>query len=186
MVKKIAKKPKKKNVKPVLIKNYGLFWEHDKVNWNKKPSLLGYSAKKKIYCFDEQIGIYVLYNENKEILYVGQAGNGEATLLTRLKKHNSDHLEGWWTYFSWFGLLGTNKSDSLLKWSKENFHADRSKLLDSLEGILIAAINPKLNKQGEKLGVRFKQKINDDKTEMKRLVDKIDELSKELQNLKKG
>jgi hypothetical protein len=178
------KKKRENAVKSVLIKNYGLFWEHDKVNWNKKPSLMGCSSKKKKYCFDEQIGIYVLYNENKEILYVGQAGNGDATLLTRLKRHNSDHLEGWWTYFSWFGLLGTNKSSSLLKWSKKNFHVDRSKLLDSLEGILIAAINPKLNKQGEKLGQRFKQVEYCESTDSKKIIDKLEEIHSILKKIK--
>lgn len=177
-------KSKAKSQKPVLIKNYGLFWEHDKVNWNKRPSLIGYSSKKKSFCFDEQIGIYVLYNENKEILYVGQAGNGDASLLTRLKKHNSGHLEGWWTYFSWFGLLGTKKKDSLLQWSKNKFHVDRSKLLDSLEGILIAAINPKLNKQGEKLGLRFKQTIKDEKSETHLLLEKIHVLNQTIKKLK--
>ena len=181
----MPQKKKKNAVKPVLIKNYGLFWEHDKVNWNKKPSLIGYSSKKKKYCFDEQIGIYVLYNENKEILYVGQAGNGDATLLTRLKRHNSDHLEGWWTYFSWFGLLGTNKGNSLLKWSKNNFHVDRPKLLDSLEGILIAAINPKLNKQGEKLGQRFKQVECGGLTDVTNILNKLDEIIFRLKNMEK-
>jgi len=179
----MPKKKRKGLPKPLLIKNYGLFWEHDKVRWNKKPSLLGYSSKSNHYCFDDQIGIYVLYNENKEILYVGQAGNGNATLFSRLKKHNSDHLEGWWTYFSWFGLLGTNKKGSLLKWSKNNFHADKGKLLDSLEGILIAAINPKLNKQGEKLGQCFKQFDCNPTSNTKDILTKLDEIIFKLNNL---
>lgn len=170
--------------KPLLIKNYGLFWEHAKVRWNKKPSLLGYSSKNSQYCFDEQIGIYVLYNENKEIIYVGQAGNGKATLFSRLKKHNSDHLEGWWTYFSWFGLLGTNKKGSLLKWSKKKFNADKEKLLDSLEVILIAAINPKLNKQGEKLGTRFKQLEHKSTINTQNILTKLDEIISKLDDLK--
>lgn len=176
-------KGKAKPQKPVLIKNYGLFWEHDKVDWGEKPSLVGYSSKMKDCCFNEQIGIYVLYNENKEILYVGQAGNGAANLLSRLKTHNRDHLEGWWTYFSWFGLIGLSAKGCLLKFSKESFHADKDKLLDSLEGILIAAINPKLNKQGEKLGVRFKQTIKEEKSETGLLLEKIDILSKKIKEL---
>lgn len=177
------KKKKKKISKPMLIKNYGLFWEHDKVNWRKKPSLLGYCSKKNKCCFDEQIGIYVLYNENKDILYVGQAGNGKATLLARLKRHNSDHLAGWWTYFSWFGLKETNGKNSLCNFSKEKFHASKDKLLDSLEGILIAAINPKLNKQGEKLGQRFKQDCCCELLGTKTVLNKLDKILSKLEKI---
>lgn len=184
VAKKKTSEIKKTSKKNILVKNYGLFWEHDKVNWNKKPSLQGYVSKDKLCCFDQQIGIYVLYNENKEILYVGQAGVGNATLLSRLKAHNKDHLEGWWTYFSWFGLFKPDaKGSKLVNVSKEKFHAERNELLDSLEGIMIAAINPKMNKQGEKLGKRFKQYVKLETTETKKLLDQIETLNNRLEKM---
>lgn len=185
MVRKV-KKNKDKSL--VLIKNYGLFWEHDKVNWCKKPSLKGYAPKHRECCFDDQIGIYVLYDENKEVLYAGQAGRGDSTtLLTRLKNHNSDGTEGWWKYFSWFGLKGLNRDGTLSKWSTRKFHSSKDKTLDSLEGILIAAINPKMNKQGEKLGIRFKQCEfqGENQTNLKKMLEEIKSVKIELKNLKK-
>ena len=37
--------------------------------------------------FREQVGVYVLYDDNFRVVYVGQAGAGNQTLLGRLKQH---------------------------------------------------------------------------------------------------
>lgn len=183
----MAKKKSKTKNEPALIKNYGLFWEHDNVNWSEKPALIGNARNQKERCFDEQVGIYVLYNHNKEVLYVGQTGRGEAkTLLSRLKDHNRDDKAGWWKYFSWFGLRDLKKDGSLTILPAD-YHKSRGEILDSLEGILIAAINPQLNKQGEKLGTWFKQAEPKEEgdSDAENIICKIDCLTKEIKELKK-
>jgi hypothetical protein len=70
------------------IKNFGHFWNAQVVNRNiteevrkgqtrKKGDLKGYSGRgksKEIVDFRSQIGIYVLFAENREVIYVGQVG----------------------------------------------------------------------------------------------------------------
>jgi hypothetical protein len=59
--------------------------------------------------FIDQIGVYALYDEDRRIVYVGQAGNGHATLFARLKQHmNGSNLWNRWIYFSWVGFKEVN------------------------------------------------------------------------------
>lgn|SRR5574344_134964 len=178
---------KKPIIRKTLIRNYGLFWDRNKVDW-AKGILKGYKKQKKSEeCnFQDQIGIYVLYNEDKEILYVGQAGNGNSTLFSRLKAHNNrDHLVGWWEFFSWFGLIPITKNGRINAKEHNAFIADKSKTLDSLEGVLIAAINPKMNKQGEKLGDKYIQIDAFSHIDFNGISKQISGLQKQIQELKK-
>ena len=79
------------------IENFGRRWRRDKIAWgkgNNKGHLKGElrRSKKTIVDFREQIGIYVLYNNAGEPVYVGQAGIGNKRLFGRLKDHRNDHL----------------------------------------------------------------------------------------------
>src|SRR3569832_1312077 len=61
-----------------VIKNYGLMWRRDAVFWgkgNRKGVLEGRRSGKTIN-FRDQIGVYVLYDESRRPVYVGQAGQG--------------------------------------------------------------------------------------------------------------
>jgi hypothetical protein len=68
------------------IKNFGHFWSAKDVNWNtnedlkkgharRKGDLRGYSGRgknKEIIDFRSQIGVYVLFAENREVIYVAK------------------------------------------------------------------------------------------------------------------
>lgn len=100
--------------------------------------------------FRDQIGVYVLYDEGRNPIYIGQAGQGHARLFNRLRSHQRDSLAHRWQYFSWFGLLSVNKNGELSGWddpSKRVIGTIRS-TLNEIEGVLIAATEPAFNKQG--------------------------------------
>jgi hypothetical protein len=160
-----------------IIKNYGFLWERRYINRGaggngNAGNLIGYSkgAAGKLIDFREQIGVYALYDHNQTIVYVGQAGNGNATLFSRLKQHmTSNDLRNRWSYFSWVGFRDVNKTNSDLSKKQE---AVSSKVggfsygdaLNEIEGILIEFLEPKLNKQGGKLKAakEYLQKIPDE------------------------
>lgn len=150
------------NIRSV-IKNYGLMWRRDSVFWGKahrRGVLLGRHSGRVID-FREQIGVYVLYDEARRPIYVGQAGQGNARLFRRLRAHRRDGLAHRWQYFSWFGLLNVKKNGQL---SGRDNRAKRvtgtiGSTLNEIEGVLIAATEPPFNKQGAKFKgiIRFRQ-----------------------------
>jgi hypothetical protein len=87
-------------------------------------------------------------------VYVGQAGNGNATLFTRLKNHMTGALWNRWEYFTWIGFRGVNTDGSLSNWQNVDSAVSGFRYSDALnevEGILIEVIEPKLNKQSGRL-----------------------------------
>ena len=109
--------------------------------------------------FRQQKGIYALYDHDFNLVYVGQAGRGQLgqegsrTLFDRLKRHNDGPMRSRWSYFSWFGTLTHTGKDSkgkdLFEEEKKG-RVDIPTTLDELEGILIMAADPLLNRQGAK------------------------------------
>lgn len=142
-----------------IIKNFGFLWERKYIHRGGGGSgnsghLRGETKKKFVADFREQIGVYVLYDRNQSIVYVGQAGNGNATLFTRLRHHMDGALWNRWEYFSWVGFRDVNANGSLS--SQQSIDAGvsgfkYSDALNEIEGILIEIIEPKLNKQGGRL-----------------------------------
>ena len=140
------------------VTNFGHFWTRKLVNFGSRGSagsLDGYSgplSKPQVTDFRDQIGIYVLYSDTREVVYVGQAGSGTQRLLSRLRQHTRDHLRERWTHFSWFGLRQVNKDGSLSDKQKPDskFSGSNSDALDELEAVLIQLFEPRLNKQGSK------------------------------------
>lgn len=119
----------------MFISNYGLFWQRKYVNFGyggNKGTLLGKMDQNNSFPVDfrEQTGIYVLYDKDFIPIYVGQAGNGNETLFSRLKHHTTDDLCNRWEYFTWFGLRRVS--------AKRRLAAHGS-------------AEPKLNKQGAKI-----------------------------------
>lgn len=159
---------KRKRKKKSVIKNYGLMWSRDAVFWGRgsKKGVLGGRRSRKVIDFREQIGVYVLYDESRWPIYVGQAGRGNARLFKRLRSHTHDYLADRWRYFSWFGLLTVNKSGRLSKWDAEAKRVTGTigSTLDEIEGVLIAATEPPFNKQGAKFqGIkRYRQEKHDE------------------------
>jgi hypothetical protein len=149
----VRRRHKRQSVRTV-IKNYGLMWRRDSVFWGaggegNRGVLEGRHRGRDIN-FRDQIGVYVLYDEGRRAIYVGQAGQGHARLFKRLRSHQRDFLALRWHYFSWFGLLSVKQSGKL------SGRDDKSKrvtgtiksTLNEIEGVLIAAMEPPSNKQG--------------------------------------
>ncbi len=139
-----------------IIKNYGFFWERKYINRGKGKSA-GHLRGRRSGIeadFRDQIGVYVLYDWNQRIVYVGQAGNGSATLMKRLKDHMDGRLSGRWEFFSWFGFRSVNGDGSLSNVQKIGSVVSGftyASALDQLEGILIEVLEPALNKQAGRL-----------------------------------
>lgn len=142
-------------------------WRRDFVFWgagSNRGALLGRRSGKKID-FREQIGVYVLYDETRRPVYVGQAGQGNARLFRRLRAHRRDALAERWQYFSWFGLLAINESGRLSVWDAPSKRVSGTikTTLNEIEGVLIAATEPAFNKQGARFkGIaRYRQVMHD-------------------------
>ena len=107
--------PKKQEHQENSIKNYEIMWRRDSVFWGRGSNrgVLEGRRSGEIIDFREQIGVYVLYDEGRRPVYVGQAGQGNARLFKRLRAHRRDSLAHRWHYFSWFGLLPVNMSGRL-------------------------------------------------------------------------
>lgn len=142
-----------------IIKNFGFLWERKYIyrgsgGDGNAGHLKGQAKGRPIADFREQIGVYVLYDRNQSIVYVGQAGNGNATLFTRLRNHMDGRLWNRWEYFSWVGFRDVNANGSISEKQSVDSTVSGFRYADALneiEGILIEIIEPKLNKQGGKL-----------------------------------
>ena len=125
-----------------VIKNYGLMWNQDAVVWGRggRRGALEGQRKGQIIDFREQIGVYILYDEGRHPIYVGQAGQGNARLFNRLRSHKGGHLADRWRYFSWFGLLTVNKNKQLSGWDDKGKRVTGTigSTLDEIEGVLTA------------------------------------------------
>jgi hypothetical protein len=147
----------------LLIQNYGLFWTRSKVFWGKQKNrghLQGVRAGNRTgppIDFRMQQGVYVLYDENFRLVYVGQAGSNESQrLFTRLKQHCKDKLGDRWTRFSWFGIRRVLMSGKL---STEVIRTSVAPtvILNQIEAILISSTEPPLNLQGGRFGKDVKR-----------------------------
>jgi hypothetical protein len=142
------------------IENYGRRWRRDKIYWgtggkgDNKGHLKDVAKRKKstVLNFRNQIGIYILFNAGGDVIYIGQAGIGNKRLFGRLSNHRSDHLRDRWTHFSWFGLCGKNPTtNTLSKAHKPDSWIPRRRRKDALhetEAVLMAVVEPPLNKRG--------------------------------------
>ena len=109
--------PKKKQ--PILIRNYGMYWDPDLIRWTGPKNLPGRfratQAKPEVNVF-QQRGIYVLYKNFKPV-YVGKAI--AEPLGERLRKHSWAWGKGpRWDRFSWFGIAEIDKTTGKLMKTK--------------------------------------------------------------------
>ena len=166
-----------------IIKNYGFLWDRNHVYrgaGSNAGHLKGTASGLVSADFREQIGVYVLYDSTQRIVYVGQAGNGNATLFTRLKNHMDGQLWNRWQYFSWVGFKDVNDDGGLSAQQKVDSGVSGFKYADALneiEGILIEIIEPKLNKQSGRLkSAREYFQYRDDRLEDVTASDVLEEL----------
>lgn len=107
--------------------------------------------------FREQQGIYILYDDNYRMVYVGQAGaNDKQRMYSRLKQHLTDNLAERWAKFSWFGLRWV-KANGTLSAEVSGAHTTNKAVLNHIEAILITAAEPPHNRQGGRFGEEVKQ-----------------------------
>jgi hypothetical protein len=173
-----------------IIKNYGLRWLRNKVDWGspgRTGRLLGkYSRAKRSDNIDfrEQIGVYVLYETGFAPVYIGQAGFGNADLFGRLKSHQNDHLRDRWFYFSWFGFRDIGRNGNLFERQKADARTSLTYLsaLDEIEGLLIQVLEPRLNKQGAKWQRTAQEYVQVGRDE----IDRLEEISLQIDNLRQA
>ncbi len=142
------------------IRNFGSFWDPRQVKWgrqNNDGTLLGRSyainnkpVKKDTvfeFNFRDQIGVYVLYDENENIVYIGESKSENSTIFSRIKNHYRGDISRRWRYFSWYGLYEINTShDCLIQRPDKEFNL--ANIAKQIEGLLLHIIEPKLNKKG--------------------------------------
>lgn len=145
-----------------LVHNHGLFWRKEDVFWGRQKvagRLRGVPAKRTAedpVDFRDQAGVYVLYDDNFQLIYVGQAGAGKHYLFERLRHHTRDALADRWTRFSWFGIKRV-KEDGKLAAGAEQKLIKSDSILNHIEAILISAAEPKHNRQGGRFGDHVEQ-----------------------------
>jgi hypothetical protein len=150
---------------PSLIRTFGEFWDPELVRLTGRR-LMGRKEKsrkdKSINVYEER-GVYVLYKDFEPV-YVGKA-DGES-IGSRIQKHRKSQRKGpRWNQFSWFGIRGLRKNGGLLALNNA-FHPTKDQLIATLEALLIATIDPRLNARKEKFknAVRLAQS-DEDKTQ---------------------
>ena len=162
---------------PILIRNFGEFWNPELVNWNRSRKLLGKRRSDfkgpDINVYEER-GVYVLYKDYEPV-YVGKSER--QSLGARLQLHRQSWRKGpRWDRFSWFGIRGLKVNDELRS-RKEAFHPSTEELIATLEALLIVAIDPRLNSRREKFknAVRLYQSDTDKPIEIEERLDSIEE-----------
>lgn len=163
---------------PTFIRMYGEFWNPDIVNWEKTRRLMGkkHSKSRETINVYDQRGVYVLYKEFQAV-YVGKAYR--ESIGSRLQQHRQSPRKGpRWDQFSWFGI------GELTTGQNVNSAADPEALIATLEALLIATIDPRLNLRKEKFksAVRLYQsdedKPKDTDVRLQDIEEKLDQLLK--------
>ncbi len=174
----------------MLFQCYGLFWHADYIQWGSpgkgnQGRLLGYQTKTAgPVDFRPQRGVYALYDEGYQLLYVGQAGYGNKRLYDRLDNHMSDHLAERWQRFSWFGIDPVKKIKGALELVETEPEAPQvNNVLNHLEAILISAAEPRLNRQGGKFGDAQQFRQWEDEEEDEEIVRRLSTLEETLDQI---
>lgn len=130
-----------------LINSFGMFWERDRIDWDKSsPKIYGVQIEgaDKVD-FYEQVGVYILYDRHRPI-YVGCSIDA---LGKRLRDHTKGRLRGRWDRFSWFGIFKVSESGKSDLDKEVSFSNDKGVVVATLESLLIDIIEPPQNRQRE-------------------------------------
>ena len=133
------------------------FYGHDEEGENAYAKVLGYAYAdnrsqprslpgKPEADFSRCRAVYLLHQQNGEVIYIGQARN----LLPRLLAHTRNDKRGRWTHYSWFSIDDpVSPSEALIVSETDVEEADveltGTASMDVLEAILIETHEPKLN-----------------------------------------
>jgi hypothetical protein len=97
-----------------------------------------------------------------------------------LKIHTNDHLRDRWSYFSWFGFRDVNKSGKLSEKQapESEIKTPYTDALNEIEGILIEALEPRLNKQGARWIAReYVQHSENDEDKISKIYEMVESLT---------
>ena len=120
---------------------FGVYWARDSVNW-RNPKLLGQQqVGANVVDLSQQIGVYLLY-DGREVVYVGRSI--DRPINQRLLEHTKDRLRARWTRFSWFGLYPVTDKGKL---TMESSPLESDSLVQTLEAVLIEAMEPRQNRR---------------------------------------
>ena len=152
------------------INAFGMYWRRDWIDW-EKPELVGRQEGADLNVnFNDQIGVYLLYDRDR-VIYIGRA---EDRLIARLSAHTAGRFASRWDRFSWFGLRPVQE-EGVLGDAGETW--ERSDVIETMEAILIESVEPSQNrKRGDNLGDNeFVQVLAADfrKAEARRLLDRL-------------
>jgi hypothetical protein len=161
----------------MLIKSFGLFWRSEEIEWHPGTGnkagfrLLGRRGTNtpglRVADFRNMKGIYILYG-NYGPHYVGLSrarGIGK-----RLKDHISDHHEGKWDRFSWFGfgeVVEPDKKTGIcsIKDAPELGVDQSAHTIADVEALLIKAMGlSNINKMNFKTAVEWYQVLDHEVT----------------------
>ena len=134
---------------------FGMYWQRNDVYWASKPRLLGRTHPKadRVDLAGQQ-GVYLLYDENGVVVYVGQAT--KQSIGQRLAQHTKDRLRGRWQRFSWFGIRPVDEDGRLGLVAAGTITPAR--LTSTLEALLIEALEPRQNRAGSSYsGIEYLQ-----------------------------
>lgn len=125
-----------------LIQCLGMYWQRDLVIWRANPKIYGkQQAISEPIDFCDQRGVYILYDHHT-VVYAGRSV--DRPIGQRLFEHTKDRLGGRWNRFSWFGLRRVTNAGGL----EDNANIPGfSALINSLEALLIEALEPPLNRK---------------------------------------
>jgi len=142
-----------------IIQNFGFMWDRSEVAWGRPGP--GGNARfegrqvgnlKRVVDFQQQMGIYVLYDRFEQPVQVGQSN----VIFTRLRQHRADHLRNRWAYFTWFGFFKVSVRENTLLVNNRTKELQRQiKLeagLNEIEAVLIQVMEPRLNRRGSNWG----------------------------------
>jgi hypothetical protein len=139
------------------IQNYGLNWVMERSMCTSRGrasgewEIWGKAAKGTRVNFARQIGIYVLYKEDK-MVYVGRAGGSAldtATILGRVYDHRfGERSKKDFDTFSWFGMLAVDDAGQLVSEASRNLEI--ASVISDLEAVLIHLLQPPLNRTSGK------------------------------------
>jgi len=166
---------------PTLIRTYGEFWIPELVKPTGKR-LMGRKGTSRrnggINVYEER-GVYVLYKDFQPV-YVGRAD--KESIGARIQKHRNSQRKGpRWDRFSWFGICGL-KANGELRARNDAFHPTTQELIATLEALLIATIDPRLNSRREKFrnAVRL---IQSDEDRPEDIEDRLGSIEEKLEKL---
>ncbi|MBA3066667.1 hypothetical protein KJ633_08260 [bacterium] len=161
----------------IVINSFGMFWRRENVLWSNNPKLLGQQSGGNHIDFSYQIGVYILYDEQR-IVYVGRAI--EQNLGKRIYQHTVDRLNGRWNRFSWFGLKRVLKDAKLSELKILNISPEI--FVSIAEALLIEALEPPQNRKG---GDRFRAveylQVKDPEIKKREIKNILDQLKNKLE-----